>query len=144
MKLYADHNSYDFLLLLYLSNFSPIYFPVQTFQQSILKMVFPSSAIQPIKAASSDQGVLWELTLFNLSLLPQCMEVITLGLESLILFCSGSKLLYYKQLSLMKKLGIEMAKPLNPYFLMLSTYCHYFHTLLIPSKELTFPLKPFA
>ena len=28
--------------------------------------------------------------------------------------------------------------------LILSTYCHYFHTLLIPSQELTFPLKPVA
>ena len=32
----------------------------------------------------------------------------------------------------------------NPPSLSPSTYCHYFHTLLIPSQELTFPWEPAA
>ena len=32
-------------------------------------------------------------------------------------------------------------KPSNQSFLKTSTYCHYFHTLLIPSPELTFSRK---
>ena len=35
-------------------------------------------------------------------------------------------------------------KLFNPFSLIPSTYCHYFHTLLIPSQELTFPWKPVA
>ena len=30
----------------------------------------------------------------------------------------------------------------NPLSLIPSNYCHYFHTLLIPSKEFTLPWKP--
>ena len=33
-------------------------------------------------------------------------------------------------------------KPFNPPSLIPSTYCHYFHTLLIPSEKLTFLWKP--
>ena len=32
----------------------------------------------------------------------------------------------------------------SPPLIIPSTYCHYFHTLLIPSQELTFSWKPVA
>ena len=35
-------------------------------------------------------------------------------------------------------------KPSNLPPLIPSTYCHYFHTLVIPSQELTFPWKQVA
>ena len=35
-------------------------------------------------------------------------------------------------------------KLFNPTSLTPSTYCHYFHTQLLLSQELTFPLKPVA
>ena len=38
----------------------------------------------------------------------------------------------------------QNGKPSNPSSPIPSTYCHYFHTLLIPSQELTFPYKPAA
>ena len=48
------------------------------------------------------------------------------------------KLVYCRQQSLMKMLAISMRNhPVHPL-----PQPHYFHTLLIPSQELTFPYKP--
>ena len=38
----------------------------------------------------------------------------------------------------------QNSKPSNPLSLILSNYCYYFHTLLIPSQELAFSSKPVA
>ena len=43
-----------------------------------------------------------------------------------------------------KFIHCSCGKPSNPLSLVLSTYCHYFHILLIPPRELIFPCKPVA
>ena len=43
-----------------------------------------------------------------------------------------------------KFIHCRCGKPTNPLSLVLSTYCHYFHILLIPPRELVFPYKPVA
>ena len=43
-----------------------------------------------------------------------------------------------------KFIHCRCGKPTNPLSLVLSTYCHYFHILLIPPRELIFPYKPVA
>ena len=78
---------------------------------------------------------------FNLSLIPQNVD------------CDNSAHNHWFLITQVQKIGVLQVavsdedasntngKPSNPPSLMPSNYCYYFHTLLIPSQELTFPLE---
>ena len=66
--------------------------------------------------------VLLGLTLFNLTLLPQSIEWHNRARNHLLLNVQAQKVGILKV--------VVSDEPIIP-----STYCHYFHTLLIPSQE---------
>ena len=75
--------------------------------------------------------VLLGLTLFNLTLLPQSIDWHSRARNYLLLNVQAQKV------GILKVAVSD--EPIIP-----STYCHYFHNLLIPSQELTFSYRPVA
>ena len=96
------------------------------------KNIFSTSVILPIYSASMHQGVVRGLvrseTILISSFFLKVWKVIT-----------GLTITDSLLLRLRKLVYCWCGKPLNPTSLIPSNYCHYFHILLIPPEELTFP-----
>ena len=126
---------------LYLSNFSPPYFCIQTSQQSTPKMF---SLTQPynqftLREETRELGSLVRTdTLFS----PFLIKVWTViaGLTTTDSLSPRLRKLVYCMQLLMKMYACNRnGKLSNPPSLISLDYFHYFHTLLIPSEELIFP-----
>ena len=100
-----------------------------------------------IPAAPRDQGT-WEPSedwhCFNLLLRPQRMGSDSRAHNHLFLIAKAQKIGLLQVIVCDEDACYRNANWSNPSSLIPSSYCHYFHTLVIPSQELTFPWKPVA
>ena len=75
----------------------------------------------------------------NLCVLPQSMDSDNRGLNHWLLIAEAQKIAALQVEASGEDACNRNDKPSNPPSLILSTYCHYFHTPLIPSQELISP-----
>ena len=111
------------------------------------KNIFPTWTIEPIQAALRDQRASescenWHC--FKLFLLPQSMDSDNRAHNHGHLVTQAQKIGVQQVLVSDTEASNRSDKLFNPTSLTPSTYCHYFHTQLLLSQELTFPLKPVA
>ena len=99
-----------------------------------IKNIFPSSTIFPIWAASSDQGARESFEDWHTVLISPFFIKVWAVITGLTIADSSS-------LRLRKLLYWRCDKTSNPPSFIPSTYCRYFHTLLILPQELTFLWK---
>ena len=118
--------------------FPPPYFCVQPSQQSTPKMF---SLLKPLTQFRLRQRTkeLWSLvSIFNLSLFPQSMGSDSRAHNHWFLVVQTYKIGILQVVVSDEDVCNWNGKSSGPPSLTPSTYCHYFHTLLIPSQELTF------
>ena len=112
-----------------------------TIPASCTEKIFLTSAIQPLQATSKNKK-LWSLVRNGTVLISvfflKVLEVITRLTINDSLSLRLKKSAYCRQQPLMKIFAIRMAKHPIHFFLIPPPYCHFSHTLLIPSEELTF------
>ena len=108
------------------------------------KNIFPTSAFQPIQVAWRDQGA-WESfedwQSFNFFLFPQSMDSDNRGHYYWFPIAQAHKIGVLQVVVSDEDACYWNGKPTNPASLIPSNYFYYFHTLLIPLQELTFPSK---
>ena len=111
------------------------------------KNVFPTSAISLIQVASRDQGVRTSCEdkhCFDLSILSKSMGSDNRTHNHWFLIAQAQKIGVLQVVVSNEDASNWNDKPFNPPSLIPPTYCHYFHTLLIPSQKLTFLWKSVA
>ena len=112
---------------------------------NIYQKFFPTAAISPIQVVSRDEGARtscegWHC--FDLSILPQNMDSDNRTHNHWFLIAQAQKDgVLQVVVSDKDDTSNRNDKTYNPSSLIPSTYCHYFHTLLIPSQKLTFLWK---
>ena len=120
------------LLPLYLSNFSLPYFCVQPSKQSTPRIFF----LPPFSQFRLRQGT---------RELGSHVKTDTVLISSLLpFFIQARKIVVLQVVVSDEDACSRNGKPSNPPSLILSTYCRYFYTLLIPLQALTFSWKPVA
>ena len=118
--------------------FSPPYFCVQPSHQStptIFSLPQPFSQFR-MRQRMKELWSLWKI--FNLSLLLQSMDSDNWARNQWFLIAQAQKIGVLQVLVSAEDACNWNGKPSKPPSLILSTYCHYFYTLLIPSQELEF------
>ena len=98
------------------------------------KNVFSTSAIEPIQAASWDQGTREFYETWHCLISPLFLKVWTViagGSQSLITYCSGSEIGVLQVVVSDEGACNRNGKPFNPPSPIPSTYCQYFDTLLL-------------
>ena len=118
-------------LLLYLSNFSPPFFCVQPFKNSTPKIFSLLFCQFRLRQGARELGrlVRTQIVLISHFFLKVWRTI------------AGLTITDSSLLRLRKLVYCRCSKLSNPPSLIPSTYCHYFHTLLIPPQELTFSWK---
>ena len=126
---------------------TPFFYTLATFHfpTIYIKTFCPASAIQPMQASPKDQGArepCEDQHCFNLSLLSQSLDSDNRAHNQLVLIAQAQKIGVLQLVASDQNACNWNGKPSNPLSLISSTYCHCFHTLLIPSQELKLHQKP--
>ena len=138
------YNTHYHSLSLFLSNFSPFSFYVQPSQKSIPKLL---SLPQPLSQFGLHQGTreLGSLVTTDTVLIFPFFLRLWTGITGFTIFliAQAQKMCVLKVVVSDKDASNRNGKPFSHPFLIPSSYCYYFHTILIPSQELTFVWEPF-
>ena len=129
---------------LYFSAIFPLFFLCKPSQQSIPKLL---SLSQPLSQFGLHQGTkeLGSLvTTGTVLIFPFFLRLWTVITGfTIFLIAQAQKMCVLKVVVSDKDACNRNGKPFSHPFLIPSSYCYYFHTILIPSQELTFVWEPF-